>query len=96
MKYINTTIRLLVVLFEVRTIVNILKVLNACGIFPFDRNLFDDDDFVPLSVTDHPCPDYAPREKEPIIQPTPLDPESIEFNMSDPCTKDYELRLTLM
>lgn len=45
------------------TSVNIIKSFQACGTIPFDRNLFDGDDFLPSSVTDCPCPDWASREE---------------------------------
>lgn len=41
---------------KVMTTVNITKTFKACGIFPFNRNLFDDDDFLPSSVTNRPDP----------------------------------------
>ena len=40
---------------------NILNAFKKCGIFPFDRNLFNDDDFMPSMVTDRPCPDCELR-----------------------------------
>ena len=62
------------------TPVNITKSFKACGIFPFDRNIFDDKDFLPSSVTDRPCPDCAPREERPAVR-TPPAQEHIELNM---------------
>lgn len=62
---------------KVMTPINITKAFKACGIFPFDRNLFDDDDFLPSSVTDRPCTDCAPREERPSRPTTPAHDLSI-------------------
>lgn len=43
------------------TPVNIINAFKKTGIFPFDRNLFTDDDFLPSSVTDRLCPDCEIR-----------------------------------
>lgn len=45
------------------TPLNITKSFAKCGIYPFDRLIFTDEDFLPSSVTDRPCPDCAPREE---------------------------------
>lgn len=47
---------------KVMTPSNITNAFKKCGIFPFDRELFDDLDFLPSSVTDRPCPDCEARE----------------------------------
>lgn len=50
------------------TPVNISKAFKKCGIYPFDKFIFTEEDFLPSSVTDRPCPD-APHtsssEKKP-------------------------------
>lgn len=40
---------------------NIINAFKKCGIYPFDRNQFDDLDFMPSMVTDRPCPDCSLR-----------------------------------
>lgn len=67
---------------KVMTPVNITKAFKACGIYPFDRNLFDDEDFLPSSVTDRPCPDCEPREEMSVIQPT--QPAQASIDMPSP------------
>ncbi|CAH1973322.1 unnamed protein product [Acanthoscelides obtectus] len=44
---------------------NITRAFAKCGIYPFDRNLFTDEDFLPSTVTDRPgpCSDCLPREE---------------------------------
>lgn len=58
----------------------ISSTLKKNGIFPFDRNIFDEDDFLPSSVTDRLDPDVAlsiprniesDRESPSILQDTP-------------------------
>lgn len=46
---------------KVMTPKNITNSFAKCGIFPFDRHIYADDDFLPSSVTDRPCPDCAVR-----------------------------------
>lgn len=36
---------------------NITNAFAKCGIYPFDRHIFTDEDFLPSSVTDRPCPE---------------------------------------
>ncbi|CAG9584655.1 unnamed protein product [Danaus chrysippus] len=36
---------------------NITNAFAKCGIYPFDRHIFTEEDFLPSSVTDRPCPE---------------------------------------
>lgn len=59
-----TLVRLLTVhFFKVVLPINITKASKSCRIFLFDKNLYDDDDFLPSSVIDCQSPDYAPHEE---------------------------------
>nr|CAI5851175.1 unnamed protein product [Callosobruchus analis] len=49
--------------FKVMTPSNITNAFKKCGIFPFDRFVYNDDDFLPSSVTDRPCTDCSIREE---------------------------------
>lgn len=42
------------------TPVNIIKSFQKTGIYPFDRNVFNDEDFLPSTVTDRPIIDQEP------------------------------------
>lgn len=44
------------------TPINITHAFSKCGIYPFDRHKFTDEDFLPSSVTDRPCPDCEVRD----------------------------------
>lgn len=48
---------------KVMTPFYITSAFKKYGIFPFDRFVFNDDDLLPSTVTDHPCPDCSPREE---------------------------------
>lgn len=40
---------------------NITSSFAKCGIYPFDRHIFTDEDFLPSLVTDRPCPESLSR-----------------------------------
>lgn len=76
------------------TITNISSAFSKCGIFPFDRNIFTEIDFLPSNVTDRPVPANnepnveieAQREQDStaISSPTSLRNISIIQNISTP------------
>lgn len=45
-----------VAFLKAMTPTNITNAFRKCGIFPFDRNVFVEEDFMPSLVTDRPCP----------------------------------------
>lgn len=79
---------------KVMTPTNITKSFKACGIFPFDRNLFDDEDFLPSSVTDRPCPDCAPRQETSITGPPSISPVQVSIDQPGSSTKDSNTHAT--
>lgn len=79
---------------------NITNAFAKCGIYPFERHIFTEEDFLPSSVTDRPCPedlqDEANTTPDPInileecgLEALVETPESnfitpLDLNMSSP------------
>ncbi|KAB0804365.1 hypothetical protein PPYR_01335 [Photinus pyralis] len=63
---------------------NITSGFRCCGIWPFNRNIFSDDEFAPSSVTDRPLNTAsAVGEKEAILCPASTSTSSIEMPLND-------------
>nr|XP_023024975.1 uncharacterized protein LOC111513047 [Leptinotarsa decemlineata] len=72
---------------KVMTPCNITNAFRKCGIFPFDKLIFSDNDFLPSTVTDRPCPECSPREEavfhlSPISLPATASPKHMPFTSS--------------
>ena len=72
------------------TISNATSAFKKCGIWPFNRNIFTDDDFIPATVTERADPENPPHAiPHPAIPPPANPPPAMSQPVTPQAAKGY-------